>query len=310
MPLIGTRRNPKGPSLAKLENHRLILSGTQVQFKAPTHNDPQVPDQGESDVNLNIYDVQRFGRLGDDNADEIPTRALAVKWWEYTGIPVFDGTGYLGRMEFQVNLSHMPAFSSLFRPITLECAIERYIYMSPSSTQYPGTNRLDWRVVEINGSQWVNYGMIGWTAMYNAEEVYTSFWQIPITDEHLLTVEFVQVIALKRTNLKQAFQKVIDAVMSSFHLELSEDASAQKAKVEKDYPGERLSESLLPYEFDHVEIKDVYELTHIASQEFNHDPSVPFEEIDRVVKEKDKEQREQSECVRQRVLQSHLRFLE
>ncbi|WP_157209921.1 hypothetical protein [Marinimicrobium agarilyticum] len=310
MRLIGTRKNPKGPSLSRPESHRLDLSGTKVQFEAPRHNDALVPDQSDLAINLNIYDPKRFGQSEKSNSDEIPTRALAVKWWEYTGLPILDGTGYLGRIEFQVYLSHMPAFSSLFRPKSLECAVERYIYMSPSSTQYPGTNRLDWRVIDINGSRWVNYGMIGWTAMYNAEEVYTSFWQIPVTDEHLLTVEFVQVIALKRTNLKQAFQKVIDAVMNSFTIELSSDAAAQKAQVEKDHPGEVLSESLPPYEFDHVELKNVYELTNIVSQEFNHDPSIPFEKVDKVVQEKDKEQREQAEAVRKRVLGSHLRFLE
>lgn len=64
------------------------------------------------------------------------------------------------------------------------------------------------------------------------------------------------------------------------------------------------------YEFDHVELKDVYELTNIVSEEFNHDPSVPFEEVDKVVQEKDKERREQAEAGRKRVLQSLFRFSE
>ncbi|WP_027330768.1 hypothetical protein [Marinimicrobium agarilyticum] len=258
----------------------------------------------------NIYDDALFSRFYEDNAAEPPRMELAVKWWEYTGLPILDGTGYLGQIRFRIFLNRMPEFSSLFRPKNLECAVERYIYTSPSSTRYPGTNRLDWRIADINGSRWVNYGMIGWTAMYSAEEVYTSFWQIPITDEHLLTVEFVQVIALKRTNLKQVFQKVIDAVMNSFTIELSSDAAAQKARVEKEYLGETLSKSLPPYEFDHLEALTGLEMVQKVSESLNHDLSIPKADFDEIVAKEEKKQEEELKAIRERVLQSHLRFFE
>ena len=204
MPLLGTRRYPKGPKMKYFELHKMDVSGTHIEFAAPRHNHNTIsplPDIEEN--NINLYDTEQFSRYNNKNKDEPATFGLCLKYWRYFGIPLLDGTGVLGDVTFNPSISYMPEFTSLFHPRHLECAIERYIYKAPDTYRLTGFCRENWKSVKLNGITWVNYRSQGSAGFRNAEEVYESVWHTPITDQHLLTVRFDQVIRFKRTRLAE-----------------------------------------------------------------------------------------------------------
>src|SRR5690606_21255371 len=245
-------------------------------------------------------------RFDEDEIAEPGSLGLLLKYWEFTGIPVLDGTGELGDMRLAVSIESMAEFSSLFRPRRLECAIERFIYTSSDAYRLSGKCRMNWRVTTINGSVWANYQSTGYAGFRNAEECYESVWHMPISDQHLLTVRFDQVIRKKRTRLAEVYQTIIDKVMNSFEVQLSSDAQAQQRVAKENYPDETLSESLPPYEFETFEPDNEYELMSKISAQHNFE--LQHEEVKRLWEAEKQRQREVVNDTRTRVIASHLHF--
>ena len=306
MPLIGTRKNPKGPDLRNLETHLFNLSGTRVKFRAPAHYHDAIGATPPHKENVNLYEQDLFDRLDEEDLAEPPSYPLELKYWRFKGVPILDGTGVLGDMRLHVSIQHLPEFISLFRPLHLECAVERCIYSSPNAYKNSGQCRLDWQVREINGSDWVGYRSHHLTTDEGCG--YESVWHTPITDEHLLTVRFNQGIGKKRTRLAEVYEKIIDLVMGSVKIQLSSDAKAQQAYIKQLYPDERLSEYLPPYQFEEIELLEELDLINLISAENNHDLSIPDDIFDAQVQQKDQEQRRRAEETRSKILASHLRF--
>lgn len=308
MPFIGTRKFPKGPDLKRLERHKILASGTEITFLAPKHNDSSIPAFPAITKTINLYDSALFGRYEEKDLTEPASFGATLKHWEFTGIPMLDGTGELGEVMFHVTISDMPEFSSLFRPRHFECAIERCIYTSPHAYRIQGECRMNWKVYTINDSVWVNYHSNGYPGFRNAEECYESVWHTPITDQHLLTVRFDQVIRKRRTRLAEVYQNIINKVMSSFEIQLSSDAQAQLDGVTANFPNETLSETLPPYIFEEVEILERLELINQVSAENNHDFSIPDDVFEAQVQEKDRDQKRKAKNIKEKILASHLRF--
>lgn len=308
MPLIGTRKFPKGPNLRHLERHDFNLSGTRLTFSAPEYYHDVIAESPSNGKTFNLYDERLFGRLEAQDADEPPVLWLQFKRWRFKGIPLIDGTGVLGDMTLETTVSHMPEFESLFRPRHMEGAIERHIYSSPNSYKISGECRQRWTIKTINDMEWISYQSTGYAGFRNAEECYETVWHTPITDQHLLTVRFDQVIRKKRTRLAEVYEKIIDLVMGSVKIQLSSDAKAQQAYIKQLYPDERLSEYLPPYQFEEIELLEELDLINLVSAENNHDLSIPDDIFDAQVQQKDQEQRRRAEETRSKILASHLRF--
>src|SRR5690606_17670322 len=142
----------------------------------------------------------------------------------------------------------------------------------------------------------------------NAEECYESVWHMPISDQHLLTVRFDQVIRKKRTRLAEVYQTIIDKVMNSFEVKLSPDAQAQQRLAKETYPHEALSASLPPYEFEEIELLERLELINLVSEENDHDFSIPDDVFEAQVQQKNRNQLQLAKEIKERTLASHLRF--
>ncbi|WP_020405056.1 hypothetical protein [Hahella ganghwensis] len=299
---LASRRHPSGPN--RWEDHKIRLSGTEITYSAPKNNHELIDYRAPLLVTENIYDPAVFERNSIKNKYRPLSCGLALKDWVFFGLPLLEGR--IGDLKFHVTLARMPEFSSLFRPRHLECSIERYIYASPNSIQVSGLSRQHWKIREFSGFNWVNYQYQGNPGLHNAEEVVGSVWHLPITDEHMLNVDFKQIIRIKNSRLHETYQKLIEQVMSSFTIELSEDAQKQKEAVQSEYPDERLSEHLPPYEFETYPVFDEFELSKLISEQHNN--RLPMDEWDKLVQEEDKIQRQKAEEAHQRVLASHLRF--
>lgn len=306
MPLIGTRKFPKGPSLKHLEEHLFNLSGTRVKFLAPKHYHHSIPAAPANNGDFNLYEKELFKRFEEDDLSEPSTLWLKFRRWEFTGMPLLDGTGFLGGMTMGLTIQHMPEFESLFSPKKFECAIERYIYTSPDTYRDSGACRLDWKLVKFNNLLWVSY----YSDHMRDKDGYAcqSLWHIPITDQHMFTVCFNQTITKRRTRLPQIYQAIINQVMSSFEIQLSSDAQSQRDYIKTNYPDEQLSEALSPYEFEEVEILERLELINQVSAENNHDFSIPDDVFEAQVQGKDRDQKRKAKNIKEHILASHLRF--
>ena len=306
MPLIGTRTHPKVPDLKSLERHEIIASGTVITFCAPKHNDSGITANPVLTKKINLYDPTFFGRYEDKDLTEPASYGATLKHWEFTGVPVLDGTGELGDMMFHVTISDMPEFASLFRPRHFECVIERCIFTSPHAYRISGECRMNWNVRTLNNIPWVNYRSNGYAEFRSAEECYESVWHTPITNQHLLTVRFDQVIRKKRTSLAESYETIIDRVMNSFEIQLSSDAQSQQQYIRQKFPNEGLSKNLPPYEFEEFELDNEYEL--IGNISAQHNFELPHEEVKRLWEIEKKRQRQMQKETRARVVESHLRF--
>jgi len=310
MPLIGTRKYPKGPSLRHLDTHIFNLSGARVKFLAPEHYHDAIAATPPRKCDFNLYDRGLFNRFEEKNLSEPPTLWLKLKRWRFKGVPLLDGTGVLGDMTIEITVSDMPEFSPLFRPKHLEGAIERYIYSSSEAYRISGECRMGWKVHNINDVVWVAYHSNGYPGYRNAEKCYESVWHTPITDQHLLTVRFDQVIRKKRTRLAEVYQNIINKVMSSFEIQLSSDSQSQLDAIKRNFPCETLSETLPPYEFEEIDILGRLDLINQVSAENNHDFSIPDDVFEEQVQKKDRDQKRKAKDIKEKILASHLRFKE
>lgn len=297
---------PIGPNLHRLSERKINLSGTSISVKVPDNNYWPEPG-GEPEVqSYNLYDME-FSRWKKLHKFEPERFFLLARAWQYKRM--FVG-GITAQIELSVEVSRLPDFQSLFRPRRLECAVERCIYATPNfSTQKSGKNRLEWRVTE-GDNRWVRYGYIGGRALYNCKEHVGVVWQMPLTDEHLLSVVFRFIYYSDSHAARKRCTELMEFVMKSFRVELSADALRQKAAMEAAYPYEKLSASLPPYTFETAKVLNRYDLIGKVSEQIDHDTSYPDDKFEELVKAADFKQRKHSKDVRRRVLRSHLRFEE
>jgi len=298
---------PIGSNLHRFSERKINLSGTSISIIVPDNNCYPAPG-GEPEIqSYNLYDL-KFSRWKKLHKFEPERFGLLGRAWEYKRI--LNVNGSVADARFHVNVIRMPEFQSLFRPRRLECAIERLIYATPNfSTQESGKNRLDWQIFD-GLNRWIRYGYVGERALYNCKEHVGVVWQMPLTDEHLLSVVFRFIYYSDSHVARKRCSELMELVMKSFRVELSADAVRQKAAMEAAYPYEKLSASLPPYTFETAKVLNRYDLIGKVSEQIDYDTSCPDDKFDALVKEADLKQRKHSKDVRRRVLRSHLRFEE
>ncbi len=203
MVFFGTNNNPKGPSLNSLEEHQINLSGISLNLRMPVSNIRTYVDKVNKQTK-NLYDPTEFHSSIHEDPCTPPELSLITNGWRYKGFTLFDNE--MGRMLMDCSVAHMPEFNSLFRPRRLECAIERFIYLSELFS-WDIESRLGYELRIINGINWAHY-----TCRAEEEEssARQSVWQTPLTDEHLLTIFFNQTGKLEKTGLKAAYSRLVE----------------------------------------------------------------------------------------------------
>ncbi|WP_020405195.1 hypothetical protein [Hahella ganghwensis] len=302
---LASRKHPSGPR--RWEDHKILLSGTEISYRAPENNHELIDSRAPLVLRKDIYNPAIFERYFEKNKHEPMGCGLGLKDWVFFGLPIFEGR--IGDLKFHPTLAKMPEFSSLFRPLHMECAIERYIYTSPHSSQISGWSRLGWKSLELNGHTWITYGYKGDPGFHNAETVNGSVWHLALSDEIMLIIDFREIIRIKNSRLHETYQKIIKDVMSSFTVKLSEDARSQREAALSKYSDEKFSEHLPPYEFEQYPLVDRDEISTAVGARFDYDEKA-LEQWSAEVEAELKKQQQEAEKVRQRVLDSHLRFKE
>jgi len=305
MPLIGTRWNPKGPSTKHMKEHLFFLSGVEIQIKAPLSNNIVSPGR-ELDAPLNIYDRSTYVDKSEEKPGAVLEYYLLGRNWYFAGLPIIDGANF-GIISMGFTVSYMPEFASLFRPRRFECAIERYI--SSSSCLYPtsGHSRVEYARQMINGVDWGNH-------VCHIEEdessAFQTVWHTPVSDDHLLTIEFTQSACAKGSGLMRAYAKLMKTIMDSVTIKLPQDIQSLKTEVQKAYPYESFPTFMPPYVFEQFEPRDESDVIRKVSFDNGHDFSIPDHIFDKEVEDIIAAENKKQVDVHQQVLKSHLRFEE
>ncbi|WP_444993989.1 hypothetical protein [Aliikangiella sp. IMCC44359] len=275
MPFIATKKNPSGPDLVNLEHHEVNLSGTTIRFDAPYHRDA-VADYGCKDNRINLYNKSAMGRFSGNSLSQIKGLAVRKKNWSYTRTHLFNRFGRdLGLTRFFVRGIYLPDFSSLFRPRRFEAGVEAYIFDEYFSAV---ACRRDYQLLNFNGTNWAHF------KEYKDKELdqVDYFYATPVTDEHLLMVSFDNTVYEDNTKVPQLHNELADLIMSSFQVELSEDAKAQQAEAQQNYPYEKLSTSLPALAFDYVSVEAEFECMVRLRGEHPEYDDLPYEEFQKI----------------------------
>ncbi|WP_444996521.1 hypothetical protein [Aliikangiella sp. IMCC44359] len=300
MPFIATKKNPSGPDLVNLEHHEVNLSGTTIRFDAPYHNHYSAPELNYRKTQINLYDKSRLAGVSGRSLSKIRAVYIRDKWWGHRKSRLFGRFPSLGRTQFFVCAIHFPQFKNLFRPRRLEASIEAYVYDECSNTRSP--SRRDYELLNLNGVDWAHF------KAYEDKDLdqVDYFYATPVTDEHLLMVSFHNTVYEDNTKVPQLHSELADLIMSSFQVELSEDAKAQQAKAQQNYPYEKLSPTLPPCSFEIRFVETEFECMKRIIGEHPEYDDLPDEEFHQIcqadIAEQEKKRGAFKESIRQGII--------
>ncbi|WP_444997742.1 hypothetical protein [Aliikangiella sp. IMCC44359] len=275
MPFIATKKNPSGPDLVNLEHHEVNLSGTTIRFDAPYHNHYSAPELNYRETRINLYDKGELFRISGRSLSKIRAVHIRGKTWGHRKSRLFGRFPSLGRTKFFVCAIHFPQFKNLFRARRLEAGVEAYIFDECFSAV---ACRRDYQLLNFNGTNWAHF------KEYKDQDLdqVDYFYATPVTDEHLLMVSFHNTVYEDNTKVPQLHSELADLIMSSFQVELSEDARAQQAKAQQNYPYEKLSTSLPTLAFDYVSVEAEFECMKRIIGEHPEYDDLPDEEFHQI----------------------------
>jgi hypothetical protein len=295
-----------GPNIKRRLERRINLSGTSIILDVPDNNDYPCPEAEPESQAINLYDLN-YSRWESTDHFESERFGLLGRAWQYKRRLI---GGNVADVRMNISVFRMPEFQSLFRPRRLECAVERLIFATPNfSTQESGKNRLNWQIAE-GSNRWVQFEYKGETALYGCKEHMGVVRLLPLSDEHLLSVVFRFIYYSDSEIARKKCLALMDTIMASFRLTLSEDAIRQKNEVEKLYPYEKISAHLPPYEFETVKVLSEWEIADKVGEQLNHDFPDGFKQLEKLCAIEEAKQELKIKEVREHVLESHMRFEE
>lgn len=298
--LFGTPKNPKGPQ-GKWDDITTRLSGTVLYFSLPSTNLAVVHDQYDPESDINLYDNEPYWVHPDANDVSRPPRVIICRRnWEFNGLRWSRALGGYGSLDLDIRIELLPDFTSLFRPRRRECAIERYIYSSGSFLKQPNYNRLSYSLNKKGDQVWSCYEV--------ANRRYVC--QLPITNTHMLTFEFLLDIYHPKTQVVKAMMALAHKIMGTVKVELSEDAKRMKHEAQTQYPWEKLQETLPPYDFEYKETIAREDFSRMLFDELGDIDVIPRDEFRDRVDKRVSDQKLEHATIRERVLASHMRFTE
>ncbi|WP_020407528.1 hypothetical protein [Hahella ganghwensis] len=249
--LEASKMNPLGPDIANAPWMTFNLSGTELRFRCPPHEMPDV-NITIAPESLNIYqdDIYERWNRNEEMGMSIP---LLLTGWDFRDRPF--GEGSIGYVKFEVHLQrrhpHYRKIDSLFKPSDMKDWIlrccegvwggrnkrlweNRENYDSPIVPEndfwrYPqSANKI--RKMAICGAD--TFGYIIDIPLGPKERV----WNLAISDDHIIVLRF-EPRPLNREyyepdhDLDGAVEKKIQEFMSHVHVKLAPDAQQRYDEV-------------------------------------------------------------------------------
>ena len=253
--IFGSKQHPTGPSLNKdYPIYTADLSGTQIEFQVPKHTDSTIPYK-ERPRKFNLYTIEREVLESGATATEF----VFSSSWEFDGFPVIERR--IGVLRLTIGILRLSETESLFKPSALEKAILREEYLTYGPQQDYGCSRCcyQWQTFESDENSWVTFwhdwgkgdSDADFSKVTEAQKMYFT----TISDEHILYLSFKLNIKLENTQVYPEMLKLIEKIMASFSMSLSEDAQRQQQAAKDKWPEDKFSDYVPPFKgFDDWEI--------------------------------------------------------
>jgi|GEM_PF-5707497 len=274
MGLFRSLHNPAGPSLSSTNAYAMDLSGNQLAFAMPKSNDPYKlghypKSHGQQH---NIYTPMQE-MVGDEEILLEPISGLSLLWCKYYfyGLPLVHGT--LAISTSLITISTTTAFGNIFRPSRLTKLIERFLfkYSGPYNDRCSYHARELWRTLSIDGIEWVHTV----SRRYKDSSVSKSYWQTPLSAQHLLTVEFERDTLHPKAALDNFFNRYEEGILQSFRIQYSSQSAEEKSEAKTHFPQEVLPKHLPPL---HWEAQPADTLSDAAQKIQNANPGMYWNE--------------------------------
>ncbi|VAW60110.1 hypothetical protein MNBD_GAMMA11-1018 [hydrothermal vent metagenome] len=238
---FSSKKHPRGPDWSTAREHCLDFSGTKFYFRVPEHTDPIISFKPKPEK-YNIYDESIFWKDTElNNPASFLEGGFSIDW-QFKGSPL---SGRVGRLKFSIAITRNTSLGSLYRPDNFIASINQQLNYSlgPLSAL---SNLYNCRIIRKNWSI-RSIGQIPY-AYYEEHESNSlsssSYWKTPISDEHYLTFAFHKHIYEPDTTLHQAYNELIEKILSSVRIEWSAEALKQQAIAKEKWPDEKLPEHL------------------------------------------------------------------
>ena len=177
---------------------------------------------------INLYEKNDFVQSpSSNNPRELYSSVIIWLIWTFWHRRFVFFLNEFAECNFDTRVFHLPEFRSLFDKKVFEHAAERFIFGYGNSFSSTGLCRLNWRLEQHNGVEWIafeNDGRYSSKGLFNpCKSVIQTFYLTPISEDHLLCVCFTQVTRSGVKGLTDAFKKLRHTVMESTELSLSEE---------------------------------------------------------------------------------------
>jgi hypothetical protein len=304
----------RGPRTDKLCQRQIFLSGSKVVFEVPPNNHPRHPFR-PLPSSFNIYDPDEYWADGSTVAP-LYSIALYKDDWCFKGWPILEGE--VGWVEMGVFLLHTKEFGSVFDPLRMQKAIERFIYMDdgPGAGRFHTVARCDWSVRGINGTEWVHYDN-------QIHDHQRALWHTPLSDEHILTVSMKYYTYRESEKLGRELARFGQEVVDTFVVDLSDDARESKDGAARRHPERKFPSSLGQLRWQEKPVEDEFTiLTRLLKERRpdnqyyeKPDGSIDHERenqeyrlLEKEIREIVKEQEKTLQKTMERTLANHLEF--
>lgn len=254
--LIGTQRNPVGPSFRRAKRIEKNLSSTRISFVVPESSPPFSDQQwGQESASLDLFDQELFESVLDADKNQLQGLSWAVVYsgsWAFHGLPILHG--YCGHVNCVIDVhssKKLPVNESLFDPQVLAREVYNELEEVKLNDFHDGHSddtfdltKYSWPsyLAPIN-NQWVSRGGVDWVYFEIqplASDGESFVWSTAISDKHYLVCYFHIVRSagnagnpyrIEERVSRDNFLVFMHQIMDSFKLDLSETAKVEQAAV-------------------------------------------------------------------------------
>ena len=260
--IIGSEKNPKGPSFRRARTIEKELSGSRIRFLAPPHNDPlsSIQEWEAEAACQDIFDSSQYCplswvRKSGERYEFYDLQVLRIysSRWGFNGLPILQG--YCGHVNFLIDVNSvedLPVNESLFENRVLAREAYRAFNLTELQDLHKGhsddpTDFTPYRWPSYLGPlncQWIEHRSTDWLYFESQpliNDAETIVWNAAVDDKHYLSCRFVirrsarnagNSYRIEQRIPRENFLKLMHQIMDSLSLDLSPEAAARRAQVQ------------------------------------------------------------------------------
>ena len=230
-------KSPFGIKLQKSTKHELSLAGTEIAFSLP-------PASLQREILTHRpFEYGIFDYSFNDRIQPLRRHCGFVCYssgWSVYVREIFKK--HIGDLGFTLGVFYANECNSVFSPRQLEKSVNRHIdtWNGPDSDYYLQNRcRLDWHYRNINNTYWLSY-----QSKSRQKNTGTTTFLTPIEDVCYLYINFHKLYYDIRFDADAYFNQIIDKLMTTVKVELSDAAIRQQQAARIRWPNEQPTDFL------------------------------------------------------------------